>query len=47
MRLIDGIFTDARGVLERIADETRVAVLLQLLGREVRVFVSPAMVGVA
>jgi transcriptional antiterminator RfaH len=47
VRLIDGIFADAKGVLERIADETRVAILLELLGREVRVFVPAASVGVA
>lgn len=45
VRLIDGVFADACGVLERIADERRVAILLQLLGREVRVFVSAATVG--
>jgi transcriptional antiterminator RfaH len=37
VRLIDGIFADARGVLERIANDRRVAILLQFLGREVRV----------
>ena len=46
IRLVDGIFADARGVLERIADDRRVAILLELLGREVRVFVSPASVGI-
>jgi transcriptional antiterminator RfaH len=46
IRLVDGIFADAKGVLERIADDRRVAILLELLGREVRVFVSPASVGV-
>lgn len=46
VRLVDGIFADAKGVLERIADERRVAILLELLGREVRVFVSPASVGI-
>ena len=46
VRLVDGIFADAKGVLERIADDRRVAILLDLLGREVRVFVSPASVGV-
>jgi transcriptional antiterminator RfaH len=45
VRLIDGIFEDARGVIERIADDRRVAILLQLLGREVRVFVPAASVG--
>jgi transcriptional antiterminator RfaH len=47
VRLIDGIFADATGVLERVADENRVAILLELLGREVRVFVSPECIGVA
>ena len=46
IRLVDGIFAEAKGVLERIADDHRVAVLLELLGREVRVFVAPASVGV-
>jgi transcriptional antiterminator RfaH len=45
VRLIDGIFADAKGVLERIADDRRVSILLELLGREVRVFVPAASVG--
>jgi transcriptional antiterminator RfaH len=45
VRLIDGIFADARGILERIADDHRVAILLQFLGREVRVSVPAANVG--
>jgi transcriptional antiterminator RfaH len=47
VRLIDGIFADARGVLDRIADDHRVSILLKLLGREVRVSVSTANVGAA
>lgn len=47
VRLIDGVFAEATGVLERVADANRVAILLQLLGREVRVFVSPACLGAA
>jgi transcriptional antiterminator RfaH len=47
IRLIDGIFADARGVLERVADQRRVSVLLQLLGRNVRVFVPSASIGAA
>lgn len=35
VRVLDGIFEDAVGVFERVAGEQRVAVLLQLLGREV------------
>ena len=46
VRLVDGIFADAKGIVERIADDRRVAILLELLGREVRVFVSPASVTV-
>jgi transcriptional antiterminator RfaH len=45
VRLIDGIFADSKGVLERIADERRVSILLELLGREVRVFVPTASIG--
>ena len=47
IRLVDGLFADCQGVLERIADDRRVAVLLSLLGRKVRVFVPAASVGVA
>ena len=46
IRLVDGIFSEAKGVLERITDDRRVAILLELLGREVRVFVTPASVGI-
>ncbi len=45
VRLTDGIFADSRGILERVGDERRVAVLLKLLGREVRVLVPAASVG--
>jgi transcriptional antiterminator RfaH len=45
VRLLDGIFEDYRGELERCADEHRVTVLLKLLGRHVRVFVPAASVG--
>ncbi len=47
IRLIDGIFAESKGVLDRVADQYRVSVLLQLLGREVRVFVPAAYVGAA
>lgn len=47
VRLIDGIFAESTGVLERIADDRRVAILLELLGREVRVFVPSASIGTA
>jgi transcriptional antiterminator RfaH len=45
VRVTDGIFAEARGILERIAGESRVAVLLSLLGREVRVNVPAASIG--
>lgn len=47
VRLIDGLFADSRGILERIASDRRVSILLNLLGREVRVFVPAASVGTA
>ena len=47
VRMIDGLFADYQGVLDRIGDERRVSVLLSLLGRQVRVFVSAASVAVA
>jgi transcriptional antiterminator RfaH len=45
IRLVDGIFAEYEGVIDRIADDQRVAVLLKLLGREVRVFIPSASVG--
>jgi transcriptional antiterminator RfaH len=47
VRIVDGLFADATGVLERIADDRRVAILLDLLGRKTRVFVPVASVGTA
>jgi transcriptional antiterminator RfaH len=44
VRLVDSVFANYQGVIERIADDRRVAVLLELLGREVRVFVPAASV---
>ena len=45
VRLLEGIFAESRGILERVGDDRRVAILLELLGREVRVFVPAASVG--
>lgn len=45
VRLLDGVFADATGVFEKAADDRRVAILLSLLGREVRLFVAPDSVG--
>jgi transcriptional antiterminator RfaH len=47
VRLIDGVFAECRGVLERLADDRRVTALLNLLGREVRLFVPAASIGAA
>jgi transcriptional antiterminator RfaH len=47
VRLVDGLFVDYTGVLERVADERRISVLLSLLGRQVRVFVPAESVAVA
>lgn len=47
VRLTEGIFVDHVGVIERVADERRVAILLDLLGREVRVFVTPCSISAA
>jgi len=47
IEIIDGVFAEAKGVLERIADDRRVAILLELLGREVRVFVPAASIRTA
>jgi transcriptional antiterminator RfaH len=42
VQLVDSIFANCHGVIDRIADDRRIAVLLELLGREVRVFVPAA-----
>lgn len=47
VRLIEGVFADSKGVIERVADDRRVAILLELLGREVRVFVPAASIATA
>jgi transcriptional antiterminator RfaH len=47
VRLVEGVFADHRGICERVADEARVAILLELLGRQVRVFVPAGSVAAA
>jgi transcriptional antiterminator RfaH len=47
VRIIDGLLINATGVIERIADDRRVTILLNLLGRKTRVFVPVASVGIA
>jgi transcriptional antiterminator RfaH len=37
VRVVDGIFTDTLGLFEGMADRERVAILLDLLGRKVRI----------
>jgi transcriptional antiterminator RfaH len=37
VHIIDGVFGDSFGLFERVADRDRVAILLDLLGRKVRV----------
>jgi transcriptional antiterminator RfaH len=37
VRVVDGIFTDSLGLFEGMADRDRVAILLDLLGRKVRI----------
>lgn len=44
VQLVDSIFAHHDGVIDRIADDRRIAVLLELLGREVRVFLPAASV---
>src|SRR5579864_4086487 len=44
VQLVDSIFAHHDGVIDRIADDHRIAVLLELLGREVRVFLPAASV---
>jgi transcriptional antiterminator RfaH len=39
IKILDGVFAEHGGVLDRVADQRRVAVLVHLLGRQVRVFV--------
>jgi transcriptional antiterminator RfaH len=38
LRLLEGVFSSCQGIYEGMADSERVAVLLDMLGRKVRVF---------
>jgi transcriptional antiterminator RfaH len=44
--LVDSVFAGSKGVIERIADESRVSILFEMLGRQIRVLVPAASVGV-
>jgi transcriptional antiterminator RfaH len=37
VRIVDGVFADSLGLFEGMADRERVAILLDLLGRKVRI----------
>jgi transcriptional antiterminator RfaH len=39
VRIVDGVFANCLGLFERMPDKDRVSVLLDLLGRKVRVLV--------
>ena len=47
IRVLDGIFTDCLGLYEGMRDSDRVAILLDLLGRKVRVTVDMESVAIA
>jgi transcriptional antiterminator RfaH len=47
VRIVDGVFADSLGLFEGMADRERVAVLLDLLGRKVRILLEEAAVTAA
>jgi transcriptional antiterminator RfaH len=47
IRVLDGAFTDCLGLFEGMDDRQRIAILLELLGRKVRVFLDPECVAAA
>ena len=47
VQITDGVFADQTGLFERIADDRRVAILLELLGRPVRVLLAEGSVAAA
>lgn len=47
IRVVDGLFTSAIGVFENMSDSDRVSVLLDLLGRRVRVVLDTESIAVA
>lgn len=47
VRMLGGVFVDCLGLFEAVADEHRVAILLDLLGRQVRVLVDDTQVAAA
>lgn len=47
IRVIEGAFEAAQGMFDRMSGDQRVAVLLELLGRKVRVLLDPEMIAAA
>ncbi|MDA9430529.1 transcription termination/antitermination protein NusG [Bradyrhizobium sp. CCBAU 51627] len=47
VRIVDGAFVDSLALVEDVSDHHRVAVLLNLLGRKVRVFVGAELIAAA
>jgi transcriptional antiterminator RfaH len=47
VRVVDGVFSDSLGLFERMADRDRVAILLDLLGRKVRIVLDREFVAAA
>jgi transcriptional antiterminator RfaH len=47
VRIIDGVFADTLGLFEGMADRERVAILLDLLGRKVRVLLDEGAIAAA
>ena len=47
IRVVDGVFSDSVGLFERMTDRDRVAILLDLLGRKVRIVLDREFVAAA
>lgn len=47
VRIVDGAFVDSLALVEDVSDNHRVALLLNLLGRKVRVFVGADLIAAA
>lgn len=47
VRVVEGAFTDSLALVEGVSDQQRVAILLDLLGRKVRVLVRPDLIAAA
>jgi transcriptional antiterminator RfaH len=47
VRIVDGVFADSLGLFEGMADRERVAILLDLLGRKVRILLDESAITAA